>query len=226
MGVGMFKYPVPRGRYAHGSSGYAVIDLETTGFDPGRADRIVEVAIVRISPVGRELGTYQTLVNPGRSTGASAVHGISDEMVADAPGFPEIATSVLAWLQGVVVVAHNAPFEDAFLSAEFARAGLWVPGLPALDTLPLAQRWIPTPDHKLPTVCSWAGVTIEGAHTAVGDARATARMLPALLTASRAPRRWREPLPHLAGSMGGRYLPRVSLPDSGTLPGSTLEVAG
>ena len=78
----------------------------------------------------------------------------------------------------MVVVAHNAPFEDAFLTAEFARSGCSPPPMPALDTLPLAQWCVPTPNHRLATVCQWAGVSIHGAHTAMGDARATAQMLP------------------------------------------------
>jgi ATP-dependent helicase Lhr and Lhr-like helicase len=167
----MFNYPVPRGRHALTEAGFAVIDLETTGFNAEGPDRIVEVAIVRIDSFGHELGTFQTLVDPGRSPGPSAVHGITREMLRRAPTFAEIAGSVLAWLRGVVVVAHNAQFEDAFLSSEFARAGLTVPSLPALDTLRVAQARLPTHNHKLTTVCKWAGVEIEGAHTAMPPRR-------------------------------------------------------
>ncbi|HQR80174.1 MAG TPA: 3'-5' exonuclease, partial [Actinomycetota bacterium] len=126
----MFIYPAPRGRYQHTNQGYAVIDLETTGFDATGRDRIVEIAIVRVDPSGRELGVFETLIDPQRPVGAGAVHGIDDAMVRGAPPFPEIAASILAWLQGVVVVAHNAPFEDAFLSAEYSRAGWSLPPLP------------------------------------------------------------------------------------------------
>jgi DNA polymerase-3 subunit epsilon len=218
----MFNYPTRFGRHKLAASGYAVIDLETTGFDAWGADRIVEIAIVRIDAGGRELGVYETLVNPGRSTGAVGVHQISTAMAARAPTFGQIASSVLAWLEGVVVVAHNAPFEDAFLSAEFARAGIALPTLPALDTLPLAQTRVPTPNHRLATVCAWAGVTIDGPHTALGDARATAQVLPRLLAMRRTVPRWRHGFSRLGGAMGGGYLPRrVS-----TAPGAALNVSG
>ena len=87
----MFRYPVPHGRHTHGTHGYAVVDLETTGFDAKRADRIVEIAIVRIDATGRELGRFETLVDPGRSTGPSSVHHITEAMVRGAPTFAQIA---------------------------------------------------------------------------------------------------------------------------------------
>ncbi|MCB9429628.1 MAG: 3'-5' exonuclease [Actinobacteria bacterium] len=197
----MFSYPARFGRHRLAGAGYAVVDLETTGFDAWGADRIVEIAIVRIDAAGRELGVYETLVNPGRSTGAVGVHQISTDMAARAPTFEEIASSVLAWLEAVVVVAHNAPFEDAFLSAEFARAGIAAPAIPALDTLPLAQSFVPTPNHRLATVCAWGGVTIDGPHTALGDARATAQVLPRLLATRRSVPRWRHGFSRLVGVM-------------------------
>lgn len=206
----MFTYPQRTAGLQHGLQGYAVVDLETTGFDALDADRIVEVAIVRIDAAGRELGTFSTLIHPGCDMRARGIHHIDDAMVSDAPTFAEIASSVLAWLEGVVVVAHNAPFEDAFLTAEFTRAGWLTPSLPAVDTLALAQSCVPTPDHKLGTVCAWAGLAIHGPHTALGDARATAQMLPHLLRRA-GPLRWREPLPRLGGRLTGRYRPREAV---------------
>ncbi len=203
----MFTFPAANGSLAHGHRGYAVIDLETTGFDACGRDRIVEIAIVRLDAHGRELGLFETLVNPMRTAGPTHVHGIEAHMLGDAPTFPEIARSVLAWLEGVVVVAHNARFEEAFLQAEFGRAGLSVPALPAMDTLPLAQRTLALRNHKLATVCQWAGVEIAAAHTALGDALATAQMLPALLAVCE-PLRWLDPIPALGYSVSGRYLPR------------------
>lgn len=206
----MFSYPEPYG-YTHGTQGYAVIDLETTGFDARGRDRIVEVGIVRIDAHGRQVGAFSTLIDPGRSTGAAQIHHIDDAMVRDAPTFGEIAPAVLAWLEGTVVVAHNAQFEDAFLSAEFARAGLRPPRVPALDTLPLAQASVPTANHRLTTLCDWAGITIHDPHTALGDAQATAELLPVLLARRRKPLRWGTPLRPLGGGLAGRYRPREAL---------------
>lgn len=203
----MFTFPTRSGTYRHGHQGYAVIDLETTGFDAAGRDRIVEIGIVRIDAFGRELGVFETLVNPMCPMRATGVHGIDAAMVDAAPTFAEVAASMLAWLDGVVVVAHNARFEAAFLSAELRRAGLAVPSLPGLDTLPLAQTSLPLPNHRLATVCGWAGVEITAAHTALGDALATAQMVPALLRTV-GDQRWRAPMPRLGYSVSGGYLPR------------------
>lgn len=205
----MFTYPTPSGSHSHTHRGFAVVDLETTGFDAHGRDRIVEIAIVRIDAFGHELGLYETLVDPLRPPGPTAVHGITPEMLRAAPPFCEVARSVLAWLEGVVVVAHNALFEDSFLTAEFRRAGLRVPTLPALDTLPLAQRNVPTPNHRLSTVCQWAGVDLVDAHTALGDALATAALVPHLLRYADPPA-WDRPLPRLGHSVSGRYCPRFN----------------
>ncbi len=207
----MFTYSGPHGRHHHADQGFAVVDLETTGFDARGRDRIVEIAVVRIDATGHELGRFETLIDPQRPVTASAVHQIDEAMVREAPVFAEIAPAILAWLQGTVVVAHNAPFEDAFLSAEFVRAGWTLPRIPAVDTLPLAQSCVPTVNHKLPTVCEWAGVTIHGPHTAMGDAEATAQMLPGLLARSGEVLAWRDPLPELGGGLTGRYRPRETL---------------
>ncbi len=216
----MFIYPVPRGGHALSSAGYAVIDLETTGFQAAGPDRIVEIGIVRIDASGRHLGAFETLIDPGRSPGPSTVHGITKDMLRQAPTFAEVAGSVLAWLSGVVVVAHNAAFEDAFLSAEFSRAGRRVPSVPALDTLRVAQRCVPTPDHKLASVCRWAGVEVVGAHTALGDALATAQMLPKLMQRAGPAPGWRAGFPLVPTQMGQRYLPREHIART------TLEIAG
>lgn len=206
----MFRYPVESGRFTHGQRGYAVVDLETTGFDAHGRDRIVEIAIVRIDGEGRELGVFETMVNPLRDAGPTSVHGISTEMARAAPTFAEIAPSVLAWLDSVVVVAHNAAFEESFLSAELQRAGLPVPRLPALDTLLLAQATIPLPNHRLGTLCAWAGVDLVAPHTALGDALGTAQVLPPLIDRCGQPR-WRSDMPRLGYTVSGRYCPRSGI---------------
>src|SRR4051812_34153162 len=93
---------------------YAVFDCETTGTDPD-VDQIVSLAIVRLDGDGVEVVRNLWLVRPSRAipAEATAVHGIGDADVADAPTFAEVAGDVLALLDGAVFVGHNAEFDLA-----------------------------------------------------------------------------------------------------------------
>src|SRR6185503_15442680 len=102
----------------------AIVDLETTGSDPS-ADRITEIAVLEVE--GFEISSHwSTLVNPGGSIPGviQALTGITNEMVAAAPRFAELAAELHARLQGRVFVAHNARFDYGFLRREFDRAGI------------------------------------------------------------------------------------------------------
>lgn len=128
-----------------GDSGYvhdgpfAVVDVETTGFSPANGDRVIEIAIARVDASGRVEDEYATLINAqGRDTGAVFVHGISNDAVRKSPLFADVADvadDILARLEGTVVVAHNAVFEERFLAAELRRAGIGVGPLPSLCSL-------------------------------------------------------------------------------------------
>jgi len=74
-----------------GSAAFAVVDVETTGFSPRLHDRVIEVAVVRLSPGGLPADEYTTLVNPRRDVGPTHVHGITATEVKDAPTFEQIA---------------------------------------------------------------------------------------------------------------------------------------
>ena len=179
---GLFAYPgsASAGGATH-EGPYAVIDVETTGFSPQQGDRIIEIAIARVDADGRVEDEFATLVNPqGRDTGPVFVHGISNEAVKDAPTFPEIAPELLARLEGAVVVAHNAPFEERFLAAELAASGHTALRLPALCTLWLGKQTFTTANYKLATLAREAGVSFPDKHAALGDVRAVAALLPHL----------------------------------------------
>lgn len=161
---------------------FAVIDVETTGFSPHTGDRIIEIAIARVDRHGRVEDEFATLIDPdGRDTGAVFVHGISNDAVRGAPRFADIAADIVARMDGCVLVAHNASFEERFLDAEFARAGLSTGPMPALCTLWLAQETMPTPNHKLATLARHVGISMPDAHAALGDVRAVVALLPHLL---------------------------------------------
>ena len=179
-----------RGRYQHDGP-YAVVDVETTGFTPDGGDRVIEIAVARVDVTGQVEDEFATLVNPqGRDTGPVFVHHITNDAVANAPTFDQVAPHVLERLDGAVVVAHNASFEDRFLRAELAAAGHGGLTVPALCTLWLARRTMPTPNHKLATLARHAGIPLLDAHAALGDVRATAQLLPTMLDAHGSPLRY------------------------------------
>lgn len=161
-----------------GSNHYAVIDCETTGFASRRGDRIVEAAVVRVDAAGAVLGEWVTLIDPGRDVGPSHIHGVTDDDVADAPTFAQVAGELARRLAGAVVVAHNAGFDRGFMRAEFARLGCSQPEAPWLCTMRLARALrLPVRDFKLETCCDHFGIDCGAAHTALDDARSAAGLL-------------------------------------------------
>ena len=163
---------------AESSPLFAVVDFETTGFSPLVGDRIVEIGIVRIGGDGSTVDEYDTLINPMRDIGPTDRHGITQEDVAHAPTFAEALGDVLSRLAGVIFVGHNARFDRDFLAAELTSAGIFLPAIPSLCTLKLGYRLHPElMNHRLETCCEAAGVVHGGPHSAIEDARATAKLL-------------------------------------------------
>jgi DNA polymerase-3 subunit epsilon len=157
------------------------IDTETTGFDVAQGHRLVEVAAVRID--GGALGeTWSSLIRPGRPipAEASAVHGITDVMVAAAPGVESVAAELRARAGGHALVFHNAPFDLPFLIA-LLREGQQPPLLnPIVDTLGLARGLFGVGSNALGALATKLGLPKEPAHRALGDALTTARLFLAL----------------------------------------------
>ena len=161
-------------------SGFAVVDVETTGFDPDH-DRIVEVGVVVLDRAGREQGSFSSLVDPGRDPGPTHIHGISTSMVVGAPTFAAVRPSLADLLSGRVVVGHNVDrFDLEFLRAECRRSGgeVLVPGpLTTVDTLHLAQGHLALAGRAtLVDCCAHYGLSWEDHHRALGDARVTAAL--------------------------------------------------
>lgn len=189
---------------------YTVVDVETTGLSPARGDRVLEIAVARVASDGHIEDEYATLVNPeGRDVGAVFIHGITNEAVHSAPRFIDIAGEILARLDGAIVVAHNAAFDERFLAAELARAGIYLDRMPALCTLWLARQTLNTPNHRLPTLCQADGIADGDAHSALGDARAGARLLPRMVARYGRPLAYPTVPPALPGLPTGRATPRT-----------------
>jgi DNA polymerase-3 subunit epsilon len=152
---------------------FSIIDIETTGFST-RNDRIVELSVLVINENGKTLDSLNTLVSPERAMGATAVHGITSEMVLEAPKFREIALPLVKMIDDTQVVAHNAVFDVGFLKSELNRALNIEPNIIPLCTLQMARRLVPDlPGLKLPMLCDFFDIPIKNAHSAYHDCTAT-----------------------------------------------------
>ncbi|HEV7611666.1 MAG TPA: exonuclease domain-containing protein [Steroidobacteraceae bacterium] len=147
------------------------VDLETTGGSAAH-DRITEVGLIRVRN-GELIEEWSSLVNPERPIPAyiEAFTGISNEMVAGAPRFAEIASVVRQKLQGAVFVAHNARFDHSFLRAEFFKSDTDF-STQVLCTVKLSRRLFPEyARHNLDAVMERHELTCGARHRALGDAR-------------------------------------------------------
>ena len=159
---------------------FAVIDVETTGLNPYRHDRVLEIALLLIRPTGEVLREFVSLINPERDVGPVSLHGLTSGDVLHAPRFIDAARTLLDVLQGcVALVGHNVRFDTSFLSCEFERIGHQLPKYPTLCTMQLAGG------GNLSSCCLDYQVKFVGdAHSALHDARATAGLLVKLLADS------------------------------------------
>lgn len=179
------SYASAGGRHRHEGVPFVAVDVETTGFAADAGDRVIEVAAVRMDAQGHVEDEWATLVNPDRDTGPVFVHHISNAAVADAPRFADIADELLRRLDGAVLIAHNASFDEGFLRAELARAGYHDLRAPALCSLWLSRRTLEAPNYRLGTLAgTYVGASVD-AHSALGDARMISRLLPTMLARHR-----------------------------------------
>lgn len=167
---------------------YVVFDTETTGLNPSKGDGIVQISGVRLvkgRPTGEE---FNTLVNPGMPIPAPSIrfHGITDDMVAEAPPVQQALRSFKAFVEESVLVAHNAAFDMKFLRMRESESSVAFDNA-VLDTLLISFVLQPNHSaHSLDAIAARFGVNLseEERHTALGDARATAeifvKMLPVL----------------------------------------------
>ena len=160
---------------------YAVLDIETTGGSP-KSEKITEIAIY-ISD-GKEItDEFITLINPEKPIPyfITSLTGITNEMVADAPKFYEIAKQLVEITEDKIIVAHNVNFDYRFIRNEFKSLGYDFTRN-NLCTLQLSRRLFPGHrSYSLGNICNDLGIHIENRHRAAGDALATVKLLEMLL---------------------------------------------
>jgi DNA polymerase-3 subunit epsilon len=163
-----------------------VLDTETTGLEPERGHRIIEIGCVEVvnrRATGRHFHEY---LNPEREidAGAAAVHGMTLEKLADKPKFAEVAERFIEFVDGAELVIHNAPFDVAFLDAELGRwTALMGHNEPVrirgrcgvLDTLALAREMHPGQRNGLDALCK--RYSIDNSHRQLHGALLDARIL-------------------------------------------------
>ena len=156
---------------------FACLDTETTGLSPIGGGKICELAI-SITQNGQTQEEFSTLLNPQipMMPEVIAIHGITNEMVKDAPTFAEILPRVVSLLDGCVLVAHNADFDLSFLKAEFETCGMNFPPYPVIDTLKLARKSGRFKSNRLGNIAQELGISCAGWHRAMADTKMAERI--------------------------------------------------
>ena len=163
---------------------FVVVDLETTGASPKKGAAITEIGAVKVKG-GEIIGEFKSFVNPLSPIPEyiTAMTGISDLMLADAPVIDEIFPTFLEFVGShneAVLVAHNAPFDLSFLKSAAKELDYEWPKYKTLDTVTIARQLLTKEDVrdcKLGTLAQFFGTKTEPNHRALDDAKATTEIL-------------------------------------------------
>lgn len=155
------------------SKKYAIIDIETTGGQATR-NKITEIAIV-LHDGKKIIDTYETLLDPECAIPyhITKLTGITQDMVAGAPKFYEVAKKIVEFTEGAIFVAHNVRFDYSFIRAEFARLG-YTYTRKQLCTVRLARKAFPgLPSYSLGNLIKHFNIKVKNRHRAMADTQAT-----------------------------------------------------
>jgi DNA polymerase-3 subunit epsilon len=158
-----------------------IVDTETTGLEPEQGHRIIEIGCVEVINRRATGRTFHRYLRPDREVdpGAMQVHGITNEFLLDKPRFPDVAAELIEFINGAELVIHNAPFDVAFMDAEFKRLPPPLRRVSelcmVLDTLALARRMHPGQRNGLDALCK--RYSVDNSHRELHGALLDARIL-------------------------------------------------
>lgn len=171
-------------------AGWAVVDVETTGFHPRQA-RVVSVAALAVGDDGNVEGSFASLLNPGVDPGPTHVHGLTAEMLEGQPTFADVVDRLTGMLEGRTLVAHNVGFDYAFLAAEAELVGVELPVDTVMCTVELSRRLrLGIENLRLETLAAHWGVTQLRPHDALDDAQVLAQILKPSLAGAHDRKAW------------------------------------
>lgn len=163
---------------------FIAFDLETTGTLPG-VDQIVEIGAVSFDERGIPETIFTTLINPGipMPEGASRVNGITDDMLVGKPTITDVLDVFAEFCNGDVLVAHNAPFDAQFLTADIKKHEMSAPHGVILDTCAMARKVYPgLANYKLGTLVQHLGIQSTNFHRAEEDASYCGQLFHRMIT--------------------------------------------
>jgi DNA polymerase III epsilon subunit family exonuclease len=164
--------------------------VETTGINP-YSSRLIEVGMTLFT-FDRNEDEYQTLINPCTRIPeqVSAIHGITDDMVEDAPVIEDVIDDIISFIGDRPLVIHNSRFDLSFLEMECRRTERDIPRWAAFDTVALSRKTFPDmPNHKLDTLCRLFGISLSH-HRALADARGCMDVFRQCVAAADPSRHW------------------------------------
>jgi len=165
-----------------GSFPIVVFDFETTGLD-SRADEIIEVGAIKLVDF-KPVAQMSSLIKPAQVLPdlVTKISGITADMLEGQPSMAEVMPKFLEFISGSMLVAHNADFDMAFLSAACAKMG-YLLSWPCVCTLKMARSFLPQLESKnLDTLAKYYDLEFESRHRSIGDVKVTSAVLQNLLT--------------------------------------------
>lgn len=178
----VLRYNAPTDKLIR-STRLVIFDFETTGLDHNK-DLIIEIGGLAVEN-GKAIDEFSTLIDPEVPLPETAkkITGITDEMLVGQPKIEEELPKFLKFIEGSILVAHNADFDMSFLRNKCEKLGYQVQW-PAFCTLKMARAFLPDLESKnLDTLAMHYNLTFEARHRSIGDCKVTSAVLQALLSA-------------------------------------------